>query len=358
MKQSIKIILWLAGAGIFIGLLAVQLRSSMKEREAEAKAAQTPTVVTVDVMEVKEQRRSAGFQAQGVTEPVREVEIGSEAAGKVTAVFFREGVRVAKGTVLAKLDVTQKNIELRTAQIQYEKAKSDYDKFLSLKSNNNATIDEVENAKLEMERLAHSIEALQQAIRESTVRASFKGTVTEKLIEPGMYLQPGSPVAVLVDVDSMKAVFSVDEVQVAALQQNQNVKLTLDALPSIKITGILRFVSDKADASGKFPVHVYFANTNGVKGGMSIHGRFNEQQFQQALMIPKSALVLNSSNPAVYVLEDNTARLQTVTLGNSFENLVEVREGLKPHTRIVVRGVENVIDGMDVNIKEKVAINF
>lgn len=358
MKQSVKIILGLIAAGLFIGLLSMQLRTSLKEREAEAKAAQIPVVPTVDVLEVTPQALPSAFEAQGVTEPAQQVDVSSEAYGKVTQVYFREGDQVAAGATLARLDAAQKEIELSSARVQHAKARSDYEKLVALALRQNATTNEVEGAKLLLQQLEHNIKALQQSINESIVYAPFAGVIVKKHIAPGLYLQPGSPVASLVDVRSLKAVFYADETEVAEITLRQPVPLAIDAAPALALTGTIAFISASADESGKFPVHVAFTNTYGLKGGMSVRGTFNADKQRSVLLIPKSALVLNSTTPAVFVVGNNQATLRAVVLGGSRENLVEVKEGLEPHTLIVVRGAENVIEGATLTIHEKIASNF
>jgi hypothetical protein len=118
----------------------------------------------------------------------------------------------------------------------------------------------------------------------------------------------------------------------------------------VLILGKVVFVSPKANESGKFQVQVEFNNTMNAKAGMTLRAFFQEGNTTDVLLIPKSALVLNSVTPAVYVLEGNKARLQSVTLGNSRENQVEVTQGIAANTTIVARGVENVIEGMILTI--------
>ena len=127
-------------------------------------------------------------------------------------------------------------------------------------------------------------------------------------------------------------------------------RIRLDAMRDVLISGKVIFVNPKANESGKFQVQVEFNNTMNAKAGMTLHAFFQEGNTTEVLLIPKSALVLNSVTPAVYVLEGNKARLQPVTLGNSRENQVEVTQGIAANTTIVAKGVENVMEGMILTI--------
>jgi membrane fusion protein (multidrug efflux system) len=75
-----------------------------------------------------------------------------------------------------------------------------------------------------------------------------------------------------------------------------------------------------------------------------------------ATLIPQLAVMEEQSARTVYVVEsDNKVALRTVVLGDRYENLVIVKEGVQPGERVITEGVQKVRAGMVVTPTEKTA---
>lgn len=354
MNQYIKIVLGIAFIGGFAVLMSWQLHSGQKQKEKEAAEAQEPIVITVEPFRVQFQKVSGGFSVQGITQPIQEVVVASEATGKISRSYVKEGDVVKTGDIICRVDATLREIELKTAVVQYEKAKRDYEKYTQLQKSNNVSTAEVENSLLQMKQLEYSVQSIQQMMKESSVYAPFAGTVTEKIAGLGGYLQLGTPVVALADVSKLKAELMVEEKSVSLIKTEDLVRLQLETMPDKTIQGIVTFVNVKSNEGGKYQVYVEFPNTFSAKAGMMVGAFFQEDKFIERLLIPKSALALNSATPAVYVLDGSVPHLQKIALGSSYQNQVEVKEGLSPGIWIVARGTENVTEGIELRIKSSI----
>lgn len=350
MKNSIKIIITVALVGIVAAALALQLRHSQQVKMKEAMDAQAPVSISVESLTLQPQQVSKIISIQGITQPFQEVVVASEATGKISQLFIKQGDVVKAGAPLCRVESKLKEIELKAASVQLQKAKRDYEKFRALQAANNVSVADVENANVQMMQWTYNVQSIEQQIKESTVYAPFDGMITEKLVDIGGYLQTGTPVVTLVNVQKLKALVWMNESSLSGIAVNDIVRIQLDAMPHDTINGRVRFVNPKANEAGKFQVLIEFDNTMHASAGMSLRAFFHEQQTADVLMIPKTALVLNSETPAVFVIENKQAKLQPITLGNSRLDQVEVIKGLSVNTAIVSKGVENVIEGQIVNI--------
>jgi len=350
MKNSIKIIIAVALVGIVAALLALQLRHSQQAKMKEAMDAQAPVNITVESLDIKPQQISKIFSIQGSTQPFQEVVVASEATGKISQLFIKQGDVVKAGAPLCRVEIKLKEIELKSAIVQLDKAKRDYEKFVALQAASNISVSEVESAQVQMMQWTYNVQSIEQQIKESTVYAPFQGMIIEKAVDVGGYIQVGTPVATLINIQKLKAQVWLNEASISNLQINDAVRLELDAMSNLRIQGLIKFINPKASDAGKFQVLIEFDNTMHARAGMSLRAFFNEQQTSDVLMIPKTALVLNSETPAVFVIENNKSRLQPITLGNSRLDQIEVVKGLSFNTTIVSKGVENVIEGQVVNI--------
>ncbi|MFM8913361.1 MAG: efflux RND transporter periplasmic adaptor subunit, partial [Flammeovirgaceae bacterium] len=198
---------------------------------------------------------------------------------------------------------------------------------------------------------------LKRQLKECTVYAPFDGTIVEKLVDVGGFLEPGTPVARLINNSKLKARVWVGEQATSRLHLGEEVRIRFDAIAHQPIFGKVSFLSPISGQGGKFLVMVEFNNTLNAKAGMTVHAFLQEHETTRVLLVPKSALILNSTTPAVYVLEGNKAKLQPVVLGNSRANQVEVVQGLAVNTTIVAKGVENVVEGMTLNVANRTNLN-
>ncbi|MFM7431810.1 MAG: biotin/lipoyl-binding protein, partial [Flammeovirgaceae bacterium] len=160
MKQSVKIIIIVVVIGLAAGVLAWQLRNSQNTKLREAKEAQAPIPTTVESLQLLPQTISGGFSVQGITQPFQEVVVASEATGKISHLFIKQGDVVKVGAILCKVDATLKEIELKSANVQYDKAKNDYEKYVRLQAANNTSAAEVENAYLQMMHWSYNVKSL------------------------------------------------------------------------------------------------------------------------------------------------------------------------------------------------------
>jgi multidrug efflux pump subunit AcrA (membrane-fusion protein) len=113
MKQSVKIIIVVVVIGLAAGVLAWQLRNSQNTKLREAQEAQAPIPTTVESLQLLPQTISSGFSVQGITQPFQEVVVASEATGKISQLYVKQGDVVKAGALLCKVDATLKEIELK-----------------------------------------------------------------------------------------------------------------------------------------------------------------------------------------------------------------------------------------------------
>ncbi len=107
----------------------------------------------------------------------------------------------------------------------------------------------------------------------------------------------------------------------------------------------------KADASHTYPVDVILTNSakNPLKAGMFARVEFAGVQMNDALVIPREALVGSSRGAQVYVVRDSVALLRPVQLGRELAGAFVVADGLKAGELVVVSGQINLVDSSRVS---------
>ena len=104
-------------------------------------------------------------------------------------------------------------------------------------------IEEVAAARADLARLTALRERQALDLDRATVRSPITGTVTEKLMEPGEYARPGSPIVSVADLENLYTWVYVNEVELASLKLDQEVYVRIDGRPGHDYPGRIVYIS-------------------------------------------------------------------------------------------------------------------
>ncbi len=208
-----------------------------------------------------------------------------------------------------------------------------------------------------------------------TIRAPFEGYVVAKFTEVGNWVKEGDPIIEIVEVNPVEIIVPVPVEHIEKLQQDLaahrrdqrplNVGVQIDALRKGLFAGEVINIIPQADLRSRaIPVMIRVANPreeNGhrIQPGMLAKISLAVGGQQKSLLVPKDALVLGGASPVVFVVDGDaksdahTARAVPVELGAAFDALIEVRGPLKKDDRVVTVGNERLRPGQPVRIVPK-----
>ncbi|MBC7747048.1 MAG: efflux RND transporter periplasmic adaptor subunit [Methylotenera sp.] len=351
MKKSILTIVLIVAT---LGIIAYVLTNNKKENEAKtAIVAEKNASISVKVATVKTEEVSLDFVANGNFAPLQELSFSAEKPGRVVRVLVDEGDRVRIGQTLAIVRSEQITADLQTAQASYQNALTDYSRFENAYKTGGVTKQQLDQAKLS---LVTSKSRLQQAkinIGDTYIKATINGIVNKKYVEPGSVLGAGTPLFDIVNVSKLKLKVNVNENQVAGLKLGNSISVTASVYPDAQFSGKITFIAPKSDASLNFPVEIEITNTasNDLKAGMYGTAAFTASKQKQSLMVvPRNAFVGSVSSNEIFVIENGTAKLKTVTAGRILGDKVEVLNGLSDGETVIVTGQINLQDGSKVEV--------
>ena len=118
-------------------------------------------------------------------------------------------------------------------------------------------------------------------------------------------------------------------------------------------SGKITFIASKADSSLNFPVEIEITNnaSKDLKAGMYGTAQFTTNQGKKSLLIvPRNAFIGSVSSNEMFVIENGTAKLKTVTAGRILGDKVEILNGLSEGETVIITGQINLQDGSKVEI--------
>ena len=288
------------------------------------------------------------------------VTLRPEVAGRISAIQFQEGQRVAKGAMLIRLDPAINDAEVLQARANITLAKSKFDRAVDLAKSNfisGQAKDEAEN-NLKVAEAALALAEARQA--KMDIRAPFAGIIGLRSVSIGDYVKEGADMVNLEAIDPLKVDFRVPEMYMQQVQVGQPLSIALDALPGKTFDGRVTAVNPLLDAAGRSVViraQVRNADTS-LRPGMFARVRLVTKLPQESLVVPEQALVPQGTDQYVFKVIDGKAVRGKVEIGQRRDGKAEIVSGIGADDVIVTAGQLKLRDGMSVQLAPSAAAAY
>ena len=288
----------------------------------------------------------------GLIDPDNDVEIISEAKGMITRLNFKIGDQVKKGTVLVDIDDVIIKSDLARQEINYFKAKRDFDRNKTLYEQNSISASQLDISRLDMQAAENDLTRAKRALDDTRVKAPINGTINTRKVNEGSYIQQNSSIGNIVDISTMKVKVSISEKDAFMLHPGDTVEITTDVYPGHRFLGHVDNIASKADEAHTYPVEIHLPNNPAfpLKGGMFGRINFTSITSRDAIAISRDALIGSVKNAQVFVIKGNIASLRNITIGRESGQLLEVLNGLEEGEMVVTSGQNNLSDNQKVVI--------
>ncbi len=359
-NKLVFIVLVLAGAGILLTVTSKfgkplfttskeRLLSSIKRgkkikelrKKADKESQLREEEVPVNVFRVARGTFQDTLSAMGTVKGGSEIELRFQVAGMVKSFNFREGDKVQKGEIIARLDQNDALLKLKQAQIELE----EYEKLYSIGA--------IIKSKLEQARLAARLASSE--FEKTYLRAVRNGIIGDKNVEVGEFITPNVKVATLVSLETVVVELGIIEKEIDRIFLGQKVTVNVDTYPGIDFTGIVSNISPLI--AGKSKTLSVKANLDNP-GGLLLPGMFARVKIsifekENALLIPSDSLDRSTGEFRVFVVGDNNiAYAQPVEVAYLSSDYAQIAGGLEEDELVVMEKPESLADGKRVRIIE------
>lgn len=351
---------------LFLGSIFLVSCSSDEKKSAELN--DKPIAVTVN----KSATNSAGSNAtaSGKLVAKNSVNVSTRMMGYITSLRVEVGDYVNAGQSLVSINNTdiqakggQASANIAQAQANYNIAKKDYERFQNLYKNQSASQKELDDMRARYEMAQAGLQGAQQMKNEvnaqyryTNISAPISGTITAKYANQGDMANPGMPILTIESPGALQAQVLVSEQNITMIQQGMPVKVTLKSTNK-QVSGLVSEISkSSANSGGQYLVKINVAGAKDLLPGMFVNVQFPfknsgsaNQDFQEGVMIPKSAIVENGQLTGVYtVSSQNTAVLRWVKIGKTFGDQVEILSGLNSNDQYIISAQGKLFNGAKI----------
>lgn len=282
-----------------------------------------------------------------------EVELRAEAAGRVTAIYFREGGRVHKGDLLVKLNDADLQAQLAKALSRKTLAASNESRQRALLEKQLLSQEVYDAALSELKSVDADIQLLQAQIAKTEIRAPFDGVIGLKYVSDGSYISSTTRVGTLQNLSKVKIDFSIPEKYLGQVETGANVVFTVSGTDR-QSTGRIYAIEPKIDlATRTIQLRALCDNP----GEAILPGAFASievvlKRIDRTLLIPSEALIPELKSTKVFLYRSGKAVSQQVEPGLRTETSIQILKGLSENDTLLTTGILQLRDGAPVAISQ------
>jgi membrane fusion protein (multidrug efflux system) len=329
---------------------------------------------TVAVTEAKAESWAPRVSAIGTLRAVSGGDIAPQVGGVITALNFDRGQDVQKGAVLAQLDDSVEQADLKANLATLKNADVNLDRQKGLITGGNTPRSTLDQAQATRDTAAAAVDRSRALIAQKVILAPYSGRIGLRKADIGQYVAPGTSIANLQQLDPIYVDFTIPEQGLAAMKVGAEISFKVDAFPDRTFKGAIRAIDARVDAATR-NVQVRGEAPNPDKillPGMFANVDIAAGEPQKVVVIPRTGVSFSLYGDTVFVGKADApagdaqaapadARIVTldrrlVRVGDTREDQVAVLDGVSAGETVVTQGQLKLAPGMKVRVDNSSAL--
>lgn len=280
--------------------------------------------------------------------------------GVVQALYVRQGQNIHKGQVLVRLDdaiirqqIEPLRVQLNTANDTYKRTKNLYDQGIG-------TYQNVLNAKTQVETLQGNIGTLQKQAAMMIVTAPQSGVADQVNVRVGEIFNGGTltPQIRIVNTSDLKIKANIPENYQTRVAVGSPLEVVLPDENNRIVKATVTVLSKIIDpATRTFYIEAKLPSGSNLKPNQVAKIHIRDYENQNAITIPMSTLQNDETGKyvmlAVKESDKLVARKRTITVGELYNDQIEVKSGLQPGDQLITEGFQSLYDGQLITTQVK-----
>lgn len=349
-----KFIKWGIVAIIVAGLAVMGIRAFTPKvneeikKTPEAKAKQSRDL-NVKAVVLSPTTISDEFFVSGSIIPDEEVDLSFETSGKIIDIFFKEGTRVSKGDLLAKINDAPLQAELKKLKAQLKLYTDRMYRQNALLEKEAVSQEAFQEAETNLATLQAEIDKVEANIEQTELRAPFDGIIGLRQVSQGTYASPTTTIARLTKTNPLKIDFAVPERYAGTLKSGTQLSFTVEGDLDEKKAKIYALDSHVNSDTRTFSVRALYDNSDGkLYPGRYVSIALTTQTFEETLAVPSQAIISEMGIDKVFLYKSGKAVPVEIKKGVRTESLVQVLEGITPGDTVITTGTMQLRTGQKI----------
>ncbi len=337
------------------------LFSCSKKEEKISKKHQKPRVIEVTAVQPVKKPFYRIYKANSYLETDLDLNIKPEISGKIMKIDVEEGDFVKKGQILAQVETTQyqnqikaKEAQIQSTKAQLEEKKSFFEKRKLLYEKNLISEEEFLSAKTsyetvlnQLKSLEAELENLKKNLKETFIKSPFTGFVNKRFVSIGDYVTPNTKTFNVVSTEEMKAVFKVPQRIFKYIKRGKHIDIIVKDYG--KYSSKVIYTSPKFDENSMATIKTSIKNAVSLRPNMYAVAVIKYDK-KVGYQLPEQAVQLFKNETFVYVVENEKAKKVPVNVIFQEYGKVYVKGDLKGK-KVIVQNAFKVREGTPVKVQ-------
>jgi len=281
------------------------------------------------------------------------VTVVAESSRRVVAVHFEEGADVRKGDLLFKLDDAALRADLMRLEGRHGLAVATESRQADLVQQKLVSTQDYDRARSELQAIQGEIEVLKVQLAQTEIRAPFAGRVGLRRVSDGAYVNTNTVLTTLQDVSQLKLDFTLPERYAADVRKGQAFTFKVEGRADT-YAGRVAAIEPAIDTTTRsLIVRGLVPNPGGrLTAGASASVEF-EVRSAAGILVPARALVPSIKGHSVFLLRDDKAFEQEVSIGVRTSDRVQILSGLKKGDVVLTSNLLRLRAGVPVRLETR-----
>ena len=312
----------------------------------------------VSAIKLKQRKFNHFLNFQGSLDTDQNVVIYPELPGLLKNIYVKQGDKVKKGQLIAKISDNGLTDQLEQLELQRDLAKTTFERLQKLWNQKIGSEIQYLQAETNFKSLEKKISQMKDQEDKTRILAPFDGIIDDVIADVGSNLAPGlTPILRIINIEKMKVSAEIPEIHIPYIKKNKNVKIYVPILDK-QILGNISSVGNFINPNNRsFSIEIKLLNkSNELKPNMTVSLEINDYQNESAILIP-SKDILEDEEGSFYVYKlvsdgnDNyKSNKVMIEKGKSYNNMTEIKTGLNEDDLIINDGLRQVEDGQIVKV--------
>jgi membrane fusion protein (multidrug efflux system) len=322
-----------------------------------------PPPVTISAAPVRHGSWPREVEAVGTFAAVNGAELATEAGGVVETIAFQNGETIKAGQVLVRLDTDVDVAQLKALKAAARLAETGLKRVRRLYQLNSISKAELDARESRARQARANVVAQHERIAQKIIKAPFDGVLGIRAVNRGQYVNAGTAIVSLQQLDPIFLNFMLPEQHLADVSDGLPVLARVDAFPGRTFRGTVTAIEPQVNPTTRnFMVQASVDNAgHRLHPGMFANVELHYGKALEVLTVPQTAISFNPYGNSVYVIRENqnaqtvkdapvptqiaeddsalTATQRFVRTGARRGDLIAIVEGLKPGERVATSGL-------------------
>ena len=338
-----KIPAWLSVVIVMSLLIASKFIFFPKNNSSNTKggAGKTSLLIAVNYFVVQTSNFENEVYTAGKIGAHNQVELVPEIAGKITAIYFKEGEYVAKGALLVKLNDSDLQATLLKIRSQIQLSQQKLTRLEALLKINGSSQEDFEIQQNELESLKADEAFTRAQIAKTNITAPFSGQAGLRNVSEGSFVNSATSVVSLVQMKPVYVEFSIPEKYNAIFFKGCQVKFRSEKMDSSQVFDAKVYAIEPLvdEATRSIRARAEYTGNQIFYPGSFVNTYVNLGKTHNTIMVPTQAVVATLKGQKVFVCKMGQALEVPVKIGLRTDKTIQVTEGLSAGDTILTTGL-------------------